>query len=56
MIKRAELSRNGIVCLWTDPQPGGNAGLVQCDSDRAESFNLFEQMRLDDRWQFIRED
>lgn len=54
-IRRAELSRRGIVCLWTHPDPGGNAGFVQCPREDMP-FNLWSIVRLDDHWQFIQED
>src|SRR5437870_4867916 len=54
-IRRAELYYNGIVCLWTDPQPAGNTGFVQCGRDHVP-FSLWSIVRLDDGWQFISED
>jgi uncharacterized membrane protein SirB2 len=54
-IRRAELSPDGIVCLWTRPNPGGSTGFVQCPRDHVP-FNLWSIIRLDDRWQFISED
>jgi hypothetical protein len=54
-IQRAELSHHGIVCLWTQPQPSGSTGFVQCRRDHVP-FNLWSMVRLDDRWQFISED
>jgi hypothetical protein len=54
-IQRAELSHHGIVCLWTQPNPGGSTGFVQCRRDYVP-FNLWSMVRLDDRWQFISED
>jgi cytochrome c oxidase subunit IV len=55
IIRRAELSRSDIVCLWTDPDPAGSTGFVQCRPDYVP-FNLWSQIRLDDHWQFISED
>ncbi|MBI3415874.1 MAG: hypothetical protein HY043_11255 [Verrucomicrobia bacterium] len=54
-IRRAELSHQGIVCLWTHPNPSGSTGFVQCRRDYVP-FNLWSIIRLDDRWQFISED
>ena len=54
-IRRAELSPQSIVCLWTYPHPGGSTGFVQCGRDYVP-FNLWSLIRLDDRWQFISED
>ncbi len=54
-VQRAELSHRGIVCLWTQPDPGGSTGFVQCRRDNVP-FNLWSIVRLDDRWQFISED
>ena len=54
-IQRAEFSHHGIVCLWTQPNPGGSTGFVQCRRDYVP-FNLWSLVRLDDRWQFISED
>jgi hypothetical protein len=54
-IRSAELSHDGIVCLWTHLNPGGNTGFVQCRPEYVP-FNLWSMVRLDDRWQFISED
>jgi hypothetical protein len=54
-VRRAELSHQGIVCLWTYPDPAGSTGFVQCRRDDVP-FNLWSLIRLDDRWQFISED
>jgi len=54
-IRHAELSHHGIVCLWTQPHPGGSTGFVECGRDYVP-FNLWSIVRLDDRWQFISED
>jgi len=54
-IQRAELSHHDIVCLWTQPAPGGSTGFVQCRRDYVP-FNLWSMVTLDDRWQFISED
>ncbi len=55
VVRQAELSRNGIVCLWTHPNPSGSTGFVQCPRDHVP-FNLWSIVRLDDNWQFISED
>jgi hypothetical protein len=54
-VRTAELSHQGIVCLWTVPDPAGSTGFVQCRHDYVP-FNLWSLIRLDDRWQFIAED
>jgi hypothetical protein len=54
-ILRAEVYFNGLVCLWTDLDPGGKTGFVQCPPDNPPR-NLWGIVRLDDRWQFISED
>jgi hypothetical protein len=54
-IQKAELSHNGIVCLWIEPNAGGSTGFVQCRRDYVP-FNLWSLVKLDDRWQFITED
>jgi hypothetical protein len=54
-IRHAELSRDGIVCLWTHPNSGGSNGFVQSPRDYV-FFNLWSSVALDDRWQFISED
>lgn len=54
-IRKAEVSRTGIVCLWTDPRPGGNVGFVQCGRDPMP-FNLWSMIGLPGGWQFIAED
>ena len=55
IIQRAELSQQGIVCLWTHSNSSGSTGFVQCRRDYVP-FNLWSMVRLDDRWQFISED
>ena len=54
-IRKAEVSENGIVCLWTDDEARGPTGFVQCGPDDLP-FNLWSHARLDDSWQFISED
>ena len=54
-IQRAGLSRHDIVCLWTQLDPGGNTGFVQCRREYVP-FNLWSMVKLDDRWQYISED
>jgi hypothetical protein len=54
-IQRAEISHNGIICLWTGLDSKGYTGFVQCRPDHV-TFNVWSIVRLDDRWQFISED
>jgi len=54
-IREAEISRTGVVCLWTRPAAGGNTGFVQCSRDYVP-FNLWSMVKLDNKWQFISED
>ncbi len=54
-VKKAEVSANGIACLWTQPHPAGNTGFVMTSPDYVP-FNLWSHTRIDDRWQFISED
>ncbi len=56
-IRAAELSPKGVVCLWTDLNPGGRIGFVQCSAAEANiKFNLWSLVRLTPNWQFIAED
>jgi hypothetical protein len=55
VVRKAEVSHDGIVCLWTKPAPGGNTGFVQCKRSHVP-FNLWSMVKLDDGWQFIAED
>lgn len=55
LVERVEINKHGIVCLWTTPNPGGDAGFVQSAPDRLP-FNLWSTLKLDDRWQYICED
>ena len=55
VIRKAEVSHNGIVCLWVVPNPAGSTGFVQCKRDHVP-FNLWSLVKLDDQWQFISED
>lgn len=54
-IKKVEL-RNGIVCLWTTTDTGGDSGLVNTTPQGSHSFNLWSTLRLDNDWQYIEED
>lgn len=54
-IRRAEISRTGVVCLWTDTNPSGRTGFVQTPPYNIP-FNLWSVTSLDQRWQFISED
>lgn len=54
-IRHAEMSQQGMVCLWVDPNPAGKMGFVQCRPDSL-SFNLWSRIHLDNRWQLIAED
>lgn len=54
-IEQAELRRDGIVCLWTVPNPGGSTGFVHCRGETVP-FNLFTCIDLDGRWRYIEED
>jgi hypothetical protein len=54
-IVEAEVNRHGIVCLWTDTNPSGKTGFVQCRPDYVP-FNLWSMVSLDECWQFISED
>ena len=54
-IRKAEVYRNGIVCLWTDDDSGGPTGFVQTGPHDLP-FNLWSHTPLDNSWQFISED
>ena len=54
-IRKAEVYHNNVVCLWTDLNPSGKSGFVQCPPENPP-FNLWSQASLDSSWQFIRED
>ena len=54
-IQKAEVSHNGVVCLWTDVDPSGYSGFVQHGANDLP-FNLWSHTQLDDSWQFIKED
>ena len=54
-VKKAELSRQHIACLWTRPNPAGNTGFVQT-SPGYIPFNLWSHTKIDEKWQFISED
>ena len=53
-IRKAEISYNGIVCLWIVPDTAGSTGFVECPRDYVPS-NLWSLVKLDDHWQFISE-
>ena len=54
-IANAELHYNNTICLWTDCDPSGKTGFVQCGPDNPP-FNLWSHTRLSNSWQFISED
>ncbi len=54
-IEKAELSRDGIPCLWTNPDPSGRTGFIQTPPHHVP-FNLASMIHLDQRWQYISED
>ena len=54
-ICKAEVHRNGVVCLWTDDDPNGHTGFVRHGSSGLP-FNLWSHSVMDDSWQFIAED
>jgi hypothetical protein len=37
-IQQAEVSRRGVVCLWTNLEPSGYTGFVQCPPDHVPSI------------------
>ena len=54
-VRQAELNARGTVCFWTDLDPSGRTGFVQCPAPKAE-FNLWSRISLDGGWQLISED
>jgi hypothetical protein len=55
VIKQAEISRKGVVCLWTDLNPVGRTGFVRCPAD-ALPGNLWSSIQLDEQWHLVSED
>ena len=54
-ISNAELHYNDTICFWTDCDPSGKTGFVQCGPDNPP-FHLWSHTTLSDSWQFISED
>ena len=54
-IAKAEIYFNDVICFWTDCDPSGQTGFVQCGPNDPP-FNLWSHIRLNDSWQFISED
>jgi hypothetical protein len=57
-ICEAELGRNfhaQVACFWTDLDPAGKTGFVQC-GEGEPPFNLWSSLPLGDGWQLIAED
>ncbi len=54
-VVEAEVDRHGIVCLWVDPDPSGKLGFVQCRPGQVPR-NIWSEVCMDERWQFIKED
>jgi hypothetical protein len=46
VIKQTEVSRQGAVCLWTELDPGGNTGFVQCGANSVP-LNLWSRIQSD---------
>jgi hypothetical protein len=55
VIRQAEVSRQGTICLWTEVDPSGNTGFVQCDAKNLP-LNLWSSIPLDEQWSFVAED
>lgn len=54
-IEKAELKSKGVVCLWTDPDPGGDKGFIRHQGENVP-LNLFTCINLDGRWKYVEED
>ncbi len=54
-IEKAELKSKGVVCLWTDPDPGGDKGFIRHEGEIVP-LNLFTCINLDGRWKYVEED
>ena len=55
VVKRAEVSRQGRVCLWTELEPDGNTGFIRCGVHGLPA-NLWSSIRLDEQWYLVAED
>ncbi len=55
VIKRTEVSRQGLVCLWTELDPKGNTGFVRCGANGLPA-NLWSSIQLDEQWNLVAED
>ena len=55
VVKRAEVSRQGRVCLWTELEPDGNTGFVRCGMNGLP-VNLWSSIQLDEQWYLVAED
>lgn len=56
-VVRGTENRNGIICLWTDPDPAGPGGFANCaPAGAARNFNINENVFLSGQWQWIVED
>lgn len=55
VIRKAEM-RDGLPCLWTDPDPSGYSGFVRCTPRQVQGFNIWFTEQMNDRWQLILED
>jgi hypothetical protein len=55
VIKQTEVSRQGTVCLWTQLDPSGNTGFVQCGANSVP-LNLWSRIQLDEQWNLVAED
>jgi hypothetical protein len=55
VVKRAEVSPQGRVCLWTELEPGGNTGFVRCGMNGLP-VNLWSSIQLDEQWYLVAED
>lgn len=56
VVRTSQVTADGVVCLWTEPDPWGNTGFVKCAPERAQRFNLWSTLQLSDDWQLVSED
>lgn len=54
-IEKAELKSKGVVCLWTDPDPGGGKGFVRHEGENVP-LNIFTCIDLERHWKYVEED
>jgi hypothetical protein len=57
VVKRAEITRTGAICLWLDLNPVGYSGFMRCSPELIErQVTLWSRTSLGGGWYLVEED